>query len=60
VKFLEDDVRKDGGSAGETVDMYGELWEIRVCAVPWGTLVLKSPTTHLEAVASLMAAMEEE
>jgi hypothetical protein len=52
VKFLTDDVIKHGGSASETVDMHGQLWEITVCKVPWGTLLLKQEVSKLEAFIS--------
>lgn len=56
VAFLTQDVLQHGGSASETVDMHGHLWEITVCKVPWGTLLLKRETTQLEALANLISA----
>lgn len=60
VKFLTDDVIVHGGSASETINMHGELWEITVCKVPWGTLLLKRPTTELEAALAWAVALSEE
>lgn len=53
VDFLTKDVMKHGGSASETINMHNHLWDITVCQVPWGTLVLKQEITQLEALAKL-------
>jgi hypothetical protein len=49
VSLLTQDVLAHGGSASETVDMHGHLWEMTVCQVPWGTLLLKREVSHFEA-----------
>lgn len=56
VDFLTKDVLEHGGSATEVVDIHGHLWEITVCKVPGGTLLLKQEVTKLEAWMRLFAA----
>ena len=55
IDFLTSDVQVHGGSASEFVNMHGNLWDITVCQVPWGTLLLKQPITKLEALAKLFS-----
>jgi adenine/guanine phosphoribosyltransferase-like PRPP-binding protein len=53
VAFLTDDVIRNGGSASEIVNMHGTLVQITVCKVPWGTLLMRSDVSRLEAIAWL-------
>jgi hypothetical protein len=55
IDFLRSDVLQHGGSASETIDIWGQLWVITICKVPWGTLLLKRQVSKLEAIAELFA-----
>lgn len=57
-KLLVSDVLANGGSAGEIVDMHGQLVELTVCAVPWGTITIHKPVSKLEALAWWLADVE--
>lgn len=50
VAFLKDDVRKDGGSAGEVINMHGRLWDITVSSSPWGLITIRKPVDKLESM----------
>jgi len=51
ITFLTEDVKANGGSAGEIVNMHGTLVRITICAVPWGTILIREDVTKLEALA---------
>jgi len=49
VDFLTNDVIKHGGSASEIVDMFGQLRQLTVSSVPWGTILINKPISNFEA-----------
>jgi len=53
IDFLTQDVLQHGGSASETINMHDHIWDIMVCQVPWGILVVKEEITAFEAWARL-------
>lgn len=59
VDFLVLDVKLNGGSASETVDLHGKLWDIQVTSSPWGPIVIKAEVNRLEALSFLFGAAEE-
>ncbi len=48
--MLKDDVKQHGGSASQIVESYGTLYDVTVCKVPWGFLVIKKPLDRVEAM----------
>ena len=50
VAFLKDDVRQHGGSAGETINMHGCLWDVTISASPWGLITIRKPVSKLESM----------
>lgn len=58
IAFLTDDVKKHGGSASETIDMHGQLWDITVSSAPWGIIVIKTEIDRLEALAIWFGAIK--
>ena len=52
IDFLKEDVKTNGGSASEVIDMWDNLYEISVSQSPWGLIVIKKPTTAFEAWAA--------
>jgi hypothetical protein len=49
IDFLKDDVRKFGGSAGETINLHGNLLSLTVAQAPWGLIVIKKEVTLFES-----------
>ncbi len=49
VEFLRRDVEASGGSAGEAINMFGTVRIIRVCKVPWGTILVNEETDYFGA-----------
>ena len=60
IDFLSDDVKKHGGSASETIDMWGQLWDITVSSMPPGVMIIKTPIDRLEAIALFFNATKDE
>ena len=59
IEFLKDDVKRHGGTASETHDIHGHLWDTTVSCSKWGPIVIRKEVTRLEALVSLFNASEE-
>jgi hypothetical protein len=59
VDFLKEDVRINGGTASETVDVHGVLWDCKVTSSPWGPILIRQEVTKLEAIAAWFQFTEE-
>lgn len=57
--FLKEDVIKNGGTASETIDMHGHLWDITFSHSPWGPILIRKEVSYLEALALLFAIWDE-
>lgn len=51
VEKLISDVKENGGTCSETVDVWGDLIDIHVTSSPWGPIVIKKEVDRLEALA---------
>ncbi len=58
INFLREDVKANGGSASEVVDVWDNLVEVSVSSSPWGLIVIKKPTTTFEAWAAWITATQ--
>jgi hypothetical protein len=50
IDFLIQDVKEHQGSASETIETFGHLWDITVSHSPWGPIVIKREVSILEAL----------
>lgn len=59
IELLSEDVRQNGGSATEIVNLHGDsLMQITICQVPLGIIVVKKEVSRLEALAWWWAPVE--
>lgn len=59
IEFLKADVRRHGGTASETHDIHGHLWDTTVSCSSWGPIVIRREVTRLEALVALFNSSEE-
>lgn len=59
LEFLKQDVIANGGSASETVNMHGQLWDITFSHSPWGPILIRKEVTRLEALIILFESWDK-